>query len=305
MDRFEAMTILVAIADGGSLSQASRDLKMPLASVSRKVSELEKELKVKLIHRTTRALEFTNEGRSYLLLCRRILDDVKEAERTVTGEYSVPRGLLTMTAPVVFGRLHLVPIIAEFLKAYPEVDIQLFLTDRSLDLLEEKIDLALRIGELSSSSLIASRLGHIRHVTCANSSYLKKNGEPKVPSDLKEHDCISVSAFGSSSKWIYPNGKSKLTVPIHSRLEVTTSEAGLEAALLGVGITRALSYQISEYQKGEGLKIILKDFEPEPWPVHLVHASGRIIPVKMRAFLDFATPKLKKELSRIASEIRK
>jgi len=146
MDRFEVMSILVAVADEGSLSAASRKLKIPLASVSRKVSELESHLKVKLLTRTTRALEFTDYGQSYVTHCRRILDDVHEVERTVTGEYAAPKGLLTVTAPIVFGRIHMVPIVAEFLKAYPEVDLQLVLTDRGIDLLEEKIDLALRIA---------------------------------------------------------------------------------------------------------------------------------------------------------------
>lgn len=301
LDRFEAMMILVAVADGGSLSEASRKLKIPLASVSRKVSELEAHLNVKLLTRTTRALEFTDSGRSYVALCRRILDDVQEAERTVTGEYTSPKGLLTMTAPVVFGRLHIVPIVAQFLKAYPEVDVQLALTDSSLDLLEEKMDLALRIGELPSSSLVASRIGQIRQVTCASPGYLKENGRPKVPSDLKGHDCITIAALGSSTKWEYSGRKDKVAIPIHSRLEVTTSEAGLDAASLGAGITRALSYQVAGFKKKEKLEIILEDFEPEPWPVHLVHPSGRIVPLKLRAFLDFATPRLKSELIKIAS----
>jgi DNA-binding transcriptional LysR family regulator len=293
MNIFESMAILVAVADGGSLSQASRQLKIPLASVSRKVSELENHLNVKLLTRTTRALEFTAEGRSYVTLCRRILDDVNEAERTVTGEYKAPKGVLTMTAPIVFGRLHILPIVAEFLKVYPEVDIQLVLTDRGVDLLEEKIDLALRIGELPSSSLIAARVGEIRHVTCGSPDYFKKRGRPKSPQDLKSHDCVNISVLGSAKNWIFYSGKSKINVGVRSRLDVTTSEAGIEAAALGVGITRALSYQVVGHQNSKKLEIILDTFEPRPWPVHLVHSAGRIVPIKLRAFLDFAAPRLK------------
>ena len=298
MDRLEAMTILVAVSEGGSLSAASRKLKIPLASVSRKVSELERHLKVKLLTRTTRALEFTDYGLSYVMLCRRILDDVQEAERTVTGEYAAPKGMLTITAPIVFGRIHIVPIVADFLKAYPEVDVHLILTDRGVDLLEEKVDLAIRIGELASSSLMALRVGEIRQLTCGSPDYFKKRKKPKNPQDLKSHDCVSISALGSSKNWAFYSGKSKFSVGIRTRLEVTTAEAGIEAAAMGIGITRALSYQVAGYQKNKQLETILEEFEPVPWPVHLVHSAGRIVPLKLRAFLDFATPRLKAELSK-------
>jgi len=299
MDRFEAMEILVAVSDGGSLSAASRKLKIPLASVSRKVSELESHLKVKLLTRTTRALEFTDDGRSYVVLCRRILDEVQEAERTVTGEYTTPKGQLTITAPIVFGRLHVVPLLADFLKSYPGVDVMLMLTDRGVDLLDEKVDLAIRIGELPSSSLIASRVGEIRQLTCGSPEYFKNRKRPKNPQELKSHDCVNISALGSSKSWVFYSGKSKFNVSIRTRLEVTTAEAGIEAAALGVGITRALSYQVASYQKKKQLEIILEDFEPAPWPVHLVHSAGRIVPLKLRAFLDFAAPRLKSELNKM------
>lgn len=293
MGRFEAMSILVAVADGGSLSQASRMLKIPLASVSRKITELESHLNVKLLTRTTRKLEFTDYGRSYVALCRRILDEVQEAERMVTGEYMAPKGMLTITAPIVFGKRLMLPIVVQFLKAYPEVDVQLILTDREVDLLEEKVDLALRIGDLPSSSLIAKKVGEIRHVTCASPSYFKYHQKPKVPQDLKSHQCISINVLDSSKKWTYYSGKSKLQVPVRSRLEVTTAEAGIHAAILGVGITRALSYQVASSLQNKRLEVILQDFEPAPRPVHLLHSAGRIVPLKLRAFLDYAGPRLK------------
>lgn len=296
MDRFEAMSIIVAVADEGSLSAASRKLKIPLATVSRKVSELEAHLKVQLLTRTTRALEFTEYGRSYVALCRRILDDVQEAERTITGEFAYPKGVLTLTAPIVFGRLHVLPIVVEFLHAYPEVDIQLLLTDRGIDLLEERVDLAIRIGELPSSSMIGTRIGLIRYVTCASPEYLNKRGRPNHPQDLKAHDCVNFAALGSSKIWIFKSGKLKISAKIHSRLEVTTAEAGIDAAALGAGITRVLSYQIASYLESKKLEIVLQAFEPDAWPVHLVHTSGRIVPLKLRRFLDYAAPRLKEKL---------
>lgn len=296
MDKFEAMTILVAVADCGSLSQASRKLKTPLASVSRKLSELESHLNVKLLTRTTRATELTDYGQSYVSLCRRILDEVEEADRTVTGEYAAPKGVLTITAPIVFGRLHLVPVVAEFLKAYPDVDVQLQLTDSSVDMLEEKLDVSLRIGELPDSSLIAIRVGEIRQVVCGSADYLKQHGKPRDPQDLRSHHCINVTALGGLRKWNFYSGKSKVNVAIQPRLEVSTPEAGVAAAALGVGLVRALSYQVADYKKSKKLEIVLQKFEPKPWPVHLIHSAGRIVPLKLRAFLDFASPRLRKRI---------
>ncbi len=299
MDRLEAMSILVAVDEGGSLTEASKKLKIPLATVSRKISEIESYLEVKLLIRSTRSIEFTDTGRSYLVYCRRILDDIQEAERAVTGEYTSPKGHLTITAPMVFGRLFIAPLVTDFLKVYPDVDVQLTLTDRSLDLLEDKIDLALRMGELKSSNLVALRIGTIRFVTCGAPDYLKQFGYPKIPQDLSQHKCINISVLGSPTKWHFPSKQSKLVVPIHSRLDVSAPEAGLEAAALGAGITRALSYQVASYKKDKRLEIILQDFEPEPWPVHLIHPAGRIVPLKLRAFLDFVSPRLRAELNHI------
>ncbi len=300
-DLIETMAILVAVSDGGSLSNASRALKIPLATISRKISELEAHLNVKLLTRSTRALKFTDSGRAYVLTCRGILDDVREAERAVTGEYQAPKGHLTITAPIVFGRLHVLPVVTKFLQAYPDVDIKLFLSDSSVDLLEEKIDVALRIGELPNSSLLAVRLGTMRQITCGSPDYFKQFGHPEAPADLKKHQCITSTILGSASRWTYWSGKAKVDVSVHSRLEVSNAEAALEAAAHGIGITRAMCYQAVSFMNKRQLDVILRDFEPAPWPVHLLHASGRIIPLKLRAFLDFAAPRLKEDLTRIAS----
>src|SRR5450830_738669 len=197
MDRLESMSILVAVVDAGSLSAAARKLEMPLATVSRKLGELESHLNTRLLLRTTRQLSLTEAGASYLAACRRILEEIGEAERTATGEYAMPKGELVVTAPVVFGRLHMVPVVAEFLAQYPEININLVLTDRVTHMMEEQIDVALRIGQLPDSSMMAVRTGTVRRVICASPAYLQAHGTPGAPRDLSAHDCITFEVLAS------------------------------------------------------------------------------------------------------------
>jgi len=300
MDRFEAMRVLVAAVDAGSLSAAGRRLGMPLATVSRKVSELEAKLKARLLNRSGRKLTLTDAGELYVAACRRILDDVQEAERSASGEYRVPRGDLYITAPIVFGRLHVVPVAAEFLKAHPEIDIRLALSDRVATLLDERLDLAVRIGALPDSSLVAVRVGAIRQVVCASPAYFAARGAPKRPDDLQHHDCITFESLSSPQAWTFIDGKRHAAMPVHSRLTVNTAEAAIEAALCGLGVTRVLSYQIADAVASGRLATALEAFEPAPWPVSLVHAGQRLIPQKLRAFLDFATPRLRARLGEVA-----
>ena len=201
MDRLEAMSIVLAVAEAGSLSAAARQQKTPLATVSRKVSELEAHLRTKLFNRSSRALVPTDAGRSYIAAAKRILADVAEAERAASGEYTTPRGDLSVSAPVTLGRMYLQPVLAEFLAAFPEVDVQLGLQDRPVNLLEEHVDVALRIGALADSSLIAVRVGEICRVICASPAYLKSRGTPKSPDDLSAHDCISFPPLQSTTAW--------------------------------------------------------------------------------------------------------
>jgi DNA-binding transcriptional LysR family regulator len=201
MDRFEAMSIVLAVAEAGSLSAAARHQKAPLATVSRKVSDLEAHLRTKLFNRSSRMLVPTDAGRSYIAAAKRILADVAEAERAASGEYTTPRGDLVVSAPVAMGRLHLQPIILEFLAKFPDVDVQLGLHDRPVNFWEEQIDVALRIGDLADSSLIAVRAGEIRRVMCARPEYLKSRGTPRSPDDLSTHDCITYRAMHSPSLW--------------------------------------------------------------------------------------------------------
>ena len=296
MDRLESMSTLLAAVETGSLSAASRKLGMPLATVSRKVSELEAHLKTRLVNRTSRCLQLTDAGRSYVAACKRILGEIEEAEHTATGEYRAPRGDLTITAPIVFGRLHVLPVALEFLKAYPEIDIRMTLVDRVVNLLEEQVDLAIRIGALPDSSLVATRLGAIRLITCASPAYFAERGLPKKPSEVSSHDCITFAGLTSSEAWIFASAKSEISVPVHSRLIVNTAEAAIDAAIASIGITRVLSYQAAGAIRAAALAVVLQDFEPKPWPVSLVRTSQPPLPLKVRAFLDFATPRLKARL---------
>jgi DNA-binding transcriptional LysR family regulator len=291
------MSILVAVVEAGSLSAAARRLGTPLATVSRKVSELEGHLKTRLLNRTSRRLTLTDAGQSYVAACRRILEQVDEAERAASGEFSAPRGELIVTAPIVFGRLHVLPVATEFLAAYPEIKVRLALADRVVNLMEDHVDVALRIGALPDSSLMATRIGVIRRVVCASPAYFAARGVPKTLADLAAHDCIGFDVLTTAEAWTFEQGRSEISVPISARLTVTTAEAVVDAAISGVGIARVLSYQAAQALRDRRLALALVDFEPAPWPVHLVYTGGRMLPLKLRAFLDFAAPRLKDRLA--------
>jgi DNA-binding transcriptional LysR family regulator len=289
--------ILVTAVEAGSLSAAGRRLGTPLATVSRKVSELEAHLKTRLLNRSSRKLTPTDAGRTYIAACRRILEDVGEAERAASGEYSAPKGDLILTAPVVFGRLHVLPIAIDFLKAYPNIELRVVLADRVVNLLEERVDVAVRIGELPDSSLVATRVGLIRRVVCGSPAYFAEKGIPKRPADLGAHDCITFDGLASPEVWTFTKGKSEASARIHSRLIVNTAEAAIDAATAGLGVTRVLSYQVANAIRADTLAIALAEFEPAPWPVSLVYTGQRLVPLKVRAFLDFAAPRLRERLA--------
>jgi DNA-binding transcriptional LysR family regulator len=293
MDRLESMTTLLVAVEAGSLSAASRKLGMPLATVSRKVSELEAHLRTQLVNRTSRRLTLTDAGRTYIAACKRILEDIGEAERAATGEYSAPRGSLIVAAPIVFGRLHVLPVVMEFLTAFPEIDIRIVLGDSVANIQEAQIDLAVRIGELPDSSLVATRVGSIRRVVCGSPNYFAKRGTPKHPSELNAHDCVTFNGLSAPDEWVFTTGKSTVSVAVHSRLIVNTAEAAIDAAIASVGITRVLSYQIADALRAGTLSLSLRAFEPAPVPVSLVYADQGLLPLKLRAFLDYAAPRIK------------
>jgi len=293
MDRFDAMATLIAAVDGGSLSAASRALAMPLATVSRKVSELEAHLGTQLLVRTSRRLALTEAGEAYVAASRRILDQIDDAERAASGEYRAPRGHLTITAPLMFGRLHVEPVVLTFLQAYPDITVQLALADQVINLADDHVDVALRIGELPDSSIKAIRLGAVSWVTCASPAYLQARGTPAAPEDLAHHQCISFAGRTAAQSWSFGPDKQARVAAIRPRLIVNTADGAINAAVAGAGITRVRSYQIAPHLADGRLQLILRGFEPPPMPVHLVYAAQTLLPLKLRAFLDFAAPRLK------------
>lgn len=288
-----AMSVLLEAVDAGSLSEAGRRLGMPLATVSRKVSELEAHLGTKILARSNRRLALTDAGMSYVESCRRILDDIAEVERTAAGEYRAPRGNLTVTAPIVFGRSHVLPLLKDFLNAFPSVDVRLDLSDRRVDFTEEHADVAVRIGVLPDSGLIATKIGETRQSVCASPTYLAARGIPQAPKDLIKHDCITFDRLNAPEIWRFDRNRSETRAAIHSRLTVSTAEAAIDAAIAGVGITRVLCYQIAEHVRDGRLERLLRDFEPAPSPISLIYPDHGRLPMKLRAFLDFMTPRLR------------
>lgn len=293
MDRLDAMGVLLSVVEHGSLSAASRALHSPLPTVSRKISELESLLGVRLFTRTSRRMLLTEAGESYVVAAREILGRVEEAERRATGEYVAPKGDLTMTAPIVFGRLHVLPVVTDFLKAFPDININLIMSDRPISLADEHIDVALRISRLSDSSLMAIRLGSTRTTVYANPDYLKRHSHPSHPDELKQHDCIAFEGVLSTRFWTFHDGAKDIAVPIRTRLSVNTAEAAVDAAASGLGMTRVMAYQAKRAVDTGLLVPLLEDFEREASPVHLVHLSDGLMPLKLRTFLDFATPRLR------------
>ena len=299
MDRLDAMAVFLAVVDSGSLSAAGRRLAMPLATVSRKLAELEAHLGARLVNRSTRRLEITDAGRAYEQACRRILDDVDGAERAAAGEYDTPRGELAITAPIVFGRLHVLPVVNEFLRANAEVDVRLMLGDRIAHLLDEHVDVAVRIGVLPDSRLNAVPLGTLRLVVCASPAYLKAHGTPRTPADLEQHRCITFEAV-FPSPWRFADGTT--FTPTRPRVVVNTAEAAIDATIAGIGVTRVLSYQADAALRAKQLRLLLEKSEPAPVPVNLVFDGQQRVTSKLRAFLDFAAPRLRERLAALRAE---
>jgi DNA-binding transcriptional LysR family regulator len=306
MDRLDAMSVLVAVAENGSFSAASRKLGAPLPTVSRKVAEIEAHLNARLLTRTTRRLTLTSAGEAYVAACKRILEQVAEAERVASGEYAAPRGDLAVTAPIVFGRLHVLPPVNEFLGVYPDINVRLTLSDRNAPLVDDHIDVAVRIGALADSSLVATRVGALRRVICASPAYLARVGEPKAPEDLSALACVNFSGFTSAAAWTFgaKDKRGERTVPIRVRLAVNTAEAAVDAAIAGIGVTRLLSYQAARAVAEGKLKIVLAAYEPEPVPINLVYVGQSLLPLKLRAFLDFVAPRIRERAVQVDAMVR-
>ena len=298
MDRLEAMSFVLAVAETGSLQAAARRLKTPVATASRKISELEAHLRTKLFDRSGRRLSPTDAGITYLAASKRILAEVEEAERTAAGEYAAPTGELTVTATVSLGRFHLVPIVAEFLQRYPDISVRLILEDRTFNLPEANIDVAVRIGHLPDSRLIALRLGAVRRLVCASPSYLAARGTPRVPEEIAGHACIVAEGFAGGTTWAFVRDGTDIAVEVQPRLVVSSPEAACDAARAGFGLTRVPSVVVSAEVESGMLETVLNDYQSAPVPINLLYAADRFLPVKLRAFLDFAVPRLKARLAK-------
>lgn len=301
MDRFEAMSMLLLTVERGSMSAASRDLRVPLPTLSRKLSDLEALLGTRLLIRTTRKLTLTDAGIAYVAAARRIIDQVDEAERAAAGEFVAPKGELVLTAPVLFGRLHVLPIVGEFLATFPEIDVRLRLSDRNVHLIDDHVDMAVRIGALPDSAMVATRVGVMRTVVCASPALLAGHGEPTSPQALAELPCVAFEMMGPAS-WPLHDAETgrEVNIPIRPRLSVSTAEAAVDAAIAGVGVTRVLQYQAANAIASGALRIVLPEFEPAPLPVNLVHANRGLMPIKMRSFLDFSAPRLRSRIAALA-----
>jgi DNA-binding transcriptional LysR family regulator len=294
MDRLDELSIFVAVAEQGSFVAAARRLGRSPSAVTRAVAALEDRLAVRLFNRTTRSVAPTDAGARYLDLCRRALDEFAALELSAASERSAPTGRLTLTAPEMFGRLHLLPIAQDFMRDYPEVSVSLLLLNRIVSFIDEGIDLGIRIAYLPDSSLRAILVGHVRRVVCASPAYLARRGVPATPHDLAGLDAIDVAGDAPSAlRWSFADGKKEAAVPVKARLVVNTVQAALDASVAGGGVIRVLSYQTATLEASGALQRLLAAYEPPPIPIHIVHPEGRYLPPKIRLFIDKAAATLR------------
>lgn len=293
MDRLQAMEVFVAVVDSGGFAAASRKLDLSAPVVTRAVAELEARLGVSLLTRTTRTVRVTEAGARYAEDCRRILADVGESESATSDSRSQLKGLLSVTAPVLFGNLHVTPIVADYLHRYPDVDAQCVFVDRVVNIVEEGLDVAVRIGELPDSSLHAVAVGRVRRMLVASPGYLATHGRPQRPDELSGHLLIHPTQVLPYPEWRFAEGGRPLVQRIRPRLRTTTNDAARSFALAGLGIARLLSYQVADALASGELLPVLEDFETPPLPVHIVHHEGRHATQKVRAFVDLAVATLR------------
>ncbi|MBL8414641.1 MAG: LysR family transcriptional regulator [Propionivibrio sp.] len=293
MDKLQQIRILVAVVDCNGFAGAARKLKVSPPVVTRAINDLENELAVRLLTRTTRVVLVTEPGARYVEDCRRILAELSEADESVRGLHGAPSGRLALTAPVLFGALFVTPIVAEYLQRYPEVTASCLFLDRLVNLLDEGMDVAVRIGDLPDSSMQAIRVGQVRRVICAAPAYLERRGVPKSPGDLVGHDIVVASAVTPSSDWKFVDKGTTYGIKLAPRLTTSTNDSAIAAALGGLGLTRLMSYQVADRVRSGELKIVLSDYEPAMLPVHVLHREGRHAAHRVRTFLDLAIDRLR------------
>lgn len=293
MDRFYLMSVFVAVAEAESFAKAGRKLGLSPPAVTRGISALEEKLGVRLLTRTTRIVRLTEAGARYLEDSRRIMTELDEADESAAGISATPRGQLHVTAPVLFGKMFIIPTMLEYLDRHPMVNVNALFLDRVVNLVEEGIDIAIRIGELPDSSLRAAKVGTVRQVVVAAPRYFRRYGIPLHPSDLKSHRIVAATGISASHDWkFYANGK-PMSVRVTPRMTVTSNESAIEAVQAGWGLTRLLSYQVAPYLKHSKLKTVLNEFTPAALPIHVVHLDGRRPTAKVRAFVDMIVERLR------------
>lgn len=300
MDRLHELEVFVAVADAGSFAKAGARLRLSPPAVTRAVSSLEQRLGARVFTRTTRSLTITDVGQRFLESARRVLADLDTAEKEAVGETAMPLGHLTVTASVTFGRCTLAPVVADFLTEQPRLTASLPLLDRVVNLVEEGIDVAVRIGHLPDSNLIAKRVGVVHRVLVASPDYLARRGTPVSPADLRLQSVIALTGLMPNREWRFQNGPKPGSVTLHPRLEITDAAAAIQAAVAGHGIATALSYMVSGQVRAGSLVPVLDTFTPPPQPVHLVYPQARLVAPKVRAFVDFSAPRLRAALDRLA-----
>jgi DNA-binding transcriptional LysR family regulator len=294
MDKFLAMNTFVRIVEKGSLTAAAASLDTSPPSVVRTLAALERDLGVRLLNRTTRRLHLTDDGAQYLDRCRTILSAMQDAEAALTSRRSDPHGRLAVTASVLFGRRYIAPIVSDFLRRYPHVSADLMFVDRIVNLVEEGMDVAVRIGHLADSSLIAVPVGKVRRSICASPEYLKRRGTPRTPADVRAHSCVRHTGFALRGDWNFRVGRRTVTVPINATVSCNDIDSSLEACLSGLGLGMFLSYQTAPYREAKKLKYVLEEFETAPLPVQVVYPQTRLVSSKVRAFVDESVSKLRR-----------
>lgn len=293
MDRLDAMRIFISVAEKAGFAEAARQLHLSPPSVTRAIAGLEERLGISLFQRSTRHVRLTEAGERFLADARRILAELEEAEASVAGDHGAPRGELSITASQMFGRIHVAPVVQDFLTLHPHVSARLLLLDRVANLIEEGFDIAVRIAHLRDSSLSAIRVGHVRSVVVASPAYLARHGMPKIPSDLMRHSTVMFSAGIAANSWDFMVDGHALSLNPPTRFWVNSSEAAINAVLAGHGLTLVLSYMVAPLVASGALQVVLADYQLPPVPVSLVHAEGRRTNAKVRAFLDFAADRLR------------
>ena len=293
MDKLRSMQVFVRIVEDGSLTAAADSLGMSAPAVVRSLAALEREVGVRLLNRTTRRSSVTDEGREYYERCRRVLIEVEDADASLSARRTEPRGRLRLTAPVSFGRMHVAPVVSMFAAKHPGVEVELLLLDRVVDLVEEGIDAAVRIGALADSSLVAIRLGETRRVVCAASAYLKRSGLPQDPGELIHHRTIQFSGLSAGDEWVFA-GRPPRRAPVRPFLRSNQIAVGLGACSHGLGLAQFLCYQVDALLKAGKLRRVLAEFEPASVPIHLVYPNARLLSSNVRAFVDFARESLQR-----------